>query len=1081
MESTVPDVVDSVGETRTASSDDVSLPRGLYWFSQINEPLVMIVGAGAPSGDGHALVAPSVEDGDPLADAYDWAEYLWESGIRVPAPRFTVGEDVVTVPGGQDSVVRARRFIRGSWSYEIRLAGRTQQVLENNLDFLPDGGDPADWTRDSPAPVSRFGATLTRGKLEGHLTDTVFSFRATRTVFRPYQFKPVLKLLQTGATRILVADEVGLGKTIEAGLIWTEFEARKAADRVLVVCPSSLVGKWQEEMEERFGFELTELAGDALERFLRRHLQGSLTGRYAYVASLEKLRTWSGLADLAELPPQFDLLIVDEAHAMRNTDTKSHALGEQLGEWADARVFLTATPVNLGSKDLANMLELLAPEDFDDAEVLELRLAPNAVLHAVERSLVEPTATRESRLVALDSLDDHVFGLALKSRPDYVLLRDVLSRDPLRHADIVEARKHLSELNALSSVVTRTRKVEVDEHKALRRPLMVEVQWTPAESDFYAEYVKWCVARADAVNMPLHFAMQMPLRLASASLPAARASVLGSAGDWRPLDEDSPDDTTPLVDVPPHPELVHAAEALSLEVDSKFDRLLPIVHQLVCDGRQALLFTFSRPTLAYLARRLDRHARVAVLHGGVKRADRRRVMADFRAGKYDILLANRVASEGLDFEFCSAVINYDLPWNPMEVEQRIGRIDRIGQVEEKILVVNFYNDESIDERILRRVLERIGVFERAIGALEPIIQTHLPDLKEAALNFKLTDAERRAKADQILTAIEAKRVSAEELAGAASDLLVSDDVDIAGLETELVRAGRYVGQHELAQLLQDWATTANAPGIDVFPDRRRMRLRGNAEMAGGLQQVAQRGDRTQAELGDWSRALLNEDDIHLVLDQEDARTSGGSLLTANHPLVRAALAVPGHRQARYAHVRVRDDSARAEPGSYVALLGLARGGGERPTREIWGAAVDMGGTPASQSVTDVLLAGLAQGALEHSLSSPQPEDVADLLGVAEDQLRTRHVLEQQRREQEAAAAVESRRLSLESQLERKLRSIDRRLETSRNRGRGNLHLLESQRRRAFERHEQLLADLSEKRESELVLGWLAACYMEIYR
>jgi len=118
------------------------------------------------------------------------------------------------------------------------------------------------------------------------------------------------------------------------------------------------------------------------------------------------------------------------------------------------------------------------------------------------------------------------------------------------------------------------------------------------------------------------------------------------------------------------------------------------------------LFTHSRPTLAYLAGRLEHDFRIAVMHGGVTREERRRIMAEFRAGAYDFVLANRVASEGLDFEFCSAVINYDLPWNPMEIEQRIGRIDRIGQKEETILVVNFVNDSTIDERILTRRVAR---------------------------------------------------------------------------------------------------------------------------------------------------------------------------------------------------------------------------------------------------------------------------------------------------------------------------------------------------------------------------------------
>ena len=217
----------------------------------------------------------------------------------------------------------------------------------------------------------------------------MFSFRATRTTFRPYQFKPVIKLLQTGKARLLIADEVGLGKTIEAGLIWTELEARREADRVLVVCPAGLVGKWIEEMQDRFEFELIELDINGLRNFLTRHRQNQLPGRRAYVCSLERLRTWGGLDEMDEFPPEFDLIIVDEAHSMRNQDTKSYALGTRLADWADSLVFLTATPINLRQEDLLNLLELLAPEDFGDIRDLELRLKPDRIINTVAARLVQ--------------------------------------------------------------------------------------------------------------------------------------------------------------------------------------------------------------------------------------------------------------------------------------------------------------------------------------------------------------------------------------------------------------------------------------------------------------------------------------------------------------------------------------------------------------------------------------------------------------------------------------------------------------------------------------------------------------------
>ncbi|MEJ8277454.1 DEAD/DEAH box helicase [Pseudonocardia spirodelae] len=1074
----VSDVTASVPQIRTAPT--VELPNGVYWFSGIESPLTMVVDGGLATEDGSAIAVDDLTQDAPLMSAYEWAEHLWDEGHAVPRPRFGIGESVVTRSDGKDSEIKSRRFVAGVWRYEVRLDGRSQRFTESALESAPEFGGPAEWVRSAPAAIDRFGATLTRGKLAATLTDTVFSFRATRTVFRPYQFKPVLRLLHTGATRILIADEVGLGKTIEAGLIWTELEARRAADRVLIISPSSLVGKWQHEMEERFTFELEELDTKGLARFLEQHRQDRLPKRFRYITSLERLRKWGGLEEFDDAPPQLDLIVVDEAHQMRNPGTKSHELGVRLNDWADARVFLTATPVNLGYHDLASMLELLAPEDFDDPHVLALRLEPNAVLHRIESLLLNRTANGAERLAVLDDLKNMTFGPALMSRPDYKVLRELVGQDILDPAQVVEARRILADLNALSSAVTRTRKAEIDDAKALRDPHTERVVWTDAERDFYSEYLNWCRRRAEVVNMPLHFAMQMPLRLASACLPAARAAVLGHTEQWAPQDEDDPSSASAASTVPPHSDLLAAANALPSGVDSKFDVLLPILEDLIRQGKQTLLFTFSRPTLTYLRNRLSGDARVAVLHGGVPREERRRVMTQFRKGEFDVVLANRVASEGLDFEFCSTVINYDLPWNPMEVEQRIGRIDRIGQHEQKIRIVNFYNEDTIDEKILTRVLERIGVFTRAIGALEPIIQSELSSLREAVYSFDLDVAQREAKADQVMTAIAAKKAEAERLAGAAADLLVSNDVDVTGLERELVRAGRYVGQKELAHLLHDWANTAGAPGLTRADDLH-VTLRGNAAMGDQLQDVARRGDRLQTEIVELARALRDEAVLPLALDQEDARTTGGALLTATHPLVLAAVSVPGHRQARFAHVRVHDPDGVAEPGRYAVVLARVEGDGERAVRELWGAAVDLNGREAPTAVPHALLAALARGELREA---DDPADAPQLVGPisrAADLLDERQWDEEQRRSAEGDALADSRRLSLEEQLRRKESVIERRMQTARANGRGALHLFEGQRRRARERHREALRLLDDAKSTELRMEHIAVCYLEVAR
>ena len=1069
-------LVDAVAECRVLWGPNVALPEGVYWFEGIDEPIILQVGVGALPGDATIAELGNLEEGHPLVAAWAWAEQLWAKAAEVPVPGFAVNDVAVIHPGDLDVTVRDRKFLSSQWSYSVIAEGRQQDVIESRLRPRPQVDSPRSWVTQPPTPASRFGATLTRAKLLGKFSDTLFSFRATRTTFRPYQFKPVLKLLQTGKAHLLIADEVGLGKTIEAGLIWTELEARQEADRVLVICPSSLLAKWKEEMADRFGFELIELDGNGLKDFLEQHIRNRLPRRRAYICSLERLRMWEGLEQTKDIPPHFDLVIVDEAHSMRNQDTKSYALGTEVSEWADNLVFLTATPINLRQADLLNLLELLAPGDYGDIRDLELRLEPNRITNSVASKLVQKGIRGRDLLSELNELGSTALGSPLMQRPDFKLLTELLDKDELTLSEIVEAKRYLADLNTLSTVITRTKKVEVDDRKAKRTEDRQEVTWTAAEESFYDEYLAWCQRRAAEMGSPLYFAMQMPLRLASACLPMARRAVLDPTGFGQLSDTDSEESAGQLE---PHSELIAAAKALPEGVDSKFDLLRVVLQKLHGSRRRALLFTHSRPALAYLHARLGDDFRVAVMHGGVSRDQRRQIMADFRAGRYDFVLANRVASEGLDFEFCSAVINYDLPWNPMEIEQRIGRIDRIGQPEEAILVVNFVNESTIDERILVRLLDRIKIFESSIGALEPIIATNAPKVLRAGFDFTLTAEQRDQKVHEAMTALEEQRAGMRDVADASSALLVSNDIDVAGLEDDLIRTGRYIGQRELALLLDDWARVDGAPGVMFSADGQTVELHGNPTMAARVDELAQSNHRTRAETSPISVALRNELRLPLILDQELARTGGGTLLTATSPLVMAAAAVPGHRQARFASLRVTASEKDVRPGLYVVVLAKAvsasRGGDE-----IWGCAVTEDGRSAGEGPVNALLAGLSEGRL---IDSPLPaiDRLAMWAERALNQLHLRHVHEQARRDGEFDALKDARRITFDEQHRRRVEAIQNRIATAQSRGRGerSIDLFRSQLRRAQEKHARLISELETQTQPEIRLEPLAACVLDV--
>ena len=1048
---------------------------GVYVFDDGARVEVMVV------ADGKAAAMSDevdwAEETHALRFAYDWMGVWWDDAEIVPRPLFDINSPAVVRGTGQVVVVRRRNFNRGKWGYQVHVDGRTIRTSESDLQAPEFDDDPHSWIARPPSSADRFAATLTRAKLREQLTDTVYSFRATKTVFRAYQFRPIIRLLETGELRLLIADEVGLGKTIEAGLVWTELDARQQADRVLVVCPSMLVPKWRGEMRERFDYEMLELDKLRLDEMLEQIDADRWPRRFAGICSLERLRVWPELQDLAELAPRFDLVIVDEAHAFRNPETMSHALGSLLSEWADALIFLSATPLNLGNDDLFSLLQLLAPGEFDDRFVLEQRLEPNAVLHELSASFFDHDVANSDRLQRLKAIESLDFGPAVSVRPEYRELVSLLEIDVLSPAQVAQAKRLIAQLHALSAVVTRTRKIEVQDKKAVREARQVPVTLTGAEAKFYAAFERWQMNRARASGLPVGFATQMPMRLASACLPAARDQVLNwqeKNGDEY-LDEVDEDDSWKMTSPPA--EVLELARNLG-DLDTKFEAFVKALRPIVDSGRRAIVFTFSRRALEYLSGKMRGEFSFAVMHGGVGRDARHDVMRRFRDHDFDVLLASRVASEGLDFEFCSAVVNYDLPWNPMEVEQRIGRVDRFGQTEDKILVLNFHTPGTIETDIVERMHHRIGVFKDSIGELEPILQSKMNDLRRTMYDFSLTDEERRRRLDEELVAIEGQRLAIDDVEAASSYLSSTDAAEIDGLEEDLESTGRYIGQPELVLLLRDWTDIHPGAYCEVDASGSHLIFRGTPAMEPQLQGLQTAGERSRAELDQLAKAMRDERELVLCLDPEHALKSGHQLLSANSPVVRAALRVPGSVQARFGHVGVR--SSAVTPGSYLILVAVARWIGLRPSVEFWTAAVSLDTyTVTDQDVGQAILAGLAEDRLEEREASAEA-DLDTCLREAEGALHRRHDEESDRREAMNLALVEARRISLRETHARKVAQIERRIETLREKGKTDvIRLHEAQRmhqdRRLRDAEDQLEQSLNGRMEVENI----AVCVAEV--
>ncbi|MFF5390887.1 DEAD/DEAH box helicase [Streptomyces sp. NPDC013012] len=990
--------------------------------------------------------------------------------VPMPTPVHAVGDIVrVTGRGSAYTVVRVRAVGGKAVQYTLRgVDGRSLKVFEDDLEAVAAVcDDPEQWILGSPTSVSGTALTLTLAKLSTPLTDTVYSFQSSRTVFRPYQFRPVLKLMNSDRQRLLIADEVGLGKTIEAGLIWNELEQRthltkRAARRVgahfrgLVVCPAALVQKWQDEMEQRFDRRLRLLDNNGMEELLKVLRRGDDEEPFAGVISLERLRRAGQLDELIELQPRFDLVIVDEAHYVRNAQTSSHAAVSRLADWADALILLSATPLNLGNQDLYNLVHLLDPSSFPDHRVFEAQLEPNRHLNTVAARLAGGAGSTggdaSGLLPTLDRVPESTFGRLVAQRPEFANLRRILKTStPLSAHQLSEARRCIADLNALAGIVSRTRKADTPDAKAVRVPEDVRVTWTGEERDFYDQLHDWCLRRAARSGTASAFAAQMWLRQAASCIPAMqqrlreRFAGVPVTSDTREVSADGPgflDEEAALLDdaeVEVAPEAVKQAadqdgEELAvlpgllrpLARDTKFEAFVGMLRDAKAKGlRQAMVFSFFRRTLEYLEERLGDEFRVRVMHGGVPSQVRTEIMADFRAGKFDLLLVSEVGSEGLDFEFCNVLVNYDLPWNPMRVEQRIGRLDRFGQKHEKIFIFNMQVPGTIETDIFQRLYQRIGVFQDSIGELEPILHGHLRELHRVVLNPHLTQKERQRQIDRIDVARVDRDKDIASLEKAREYLTGLDDLLVEGFDQHTPGRGRYLGPREIRGLLDAFLHQSGvgrmAPVqaaddlVDITGSGRLRQIMYEAQDAGAF--TLPRGSDVLARLADRHRSL------RACFTAQTSTETGVPLLSVRHPLVRTAhwwFAEQTESVSRYGRVRVPG----LPPGSrYLVEVTLAQVDGARPRRELWTTAVDTATRQEVPGVGTALLTCLADGGLEDA-AEPLPAWLSKLLpevlDVVHDLAAEREFSAKQTYQTENAALAAGRRATVEDTFRHKI-------------------------------------------------------------
>ncbi len=718
-------------------------------------------------------------------------------------------------------------IIGGEYWYEIFFTGQySPRHPESRLELCE--GENNDITslllNNSFSTKQTMSRIVTITKLDKPLRNNIYALYSSRTHFLPYQYKPVFKFLDaldSSRARMLIADEVGLGKTIEAGLVYLEEKARYSVNRVVVVCPKALCHKWRLELLNKFGEEFEVFTSKETRAFLKEIQERGDAPRKKAIISLESLRTKQILQEWEAVSPHIDIVIVDEAHHMRNSDTSSHKVGRVLSDNSDTMLLLTATPIHLQSNDLFNLLRVLDEDQFNNSYLFFENLKANRfILKALQilREKFPPDFP-----LCKDTLRNVEYSAEPKRFLSNPIYKDVLFRldnpDPSSREFTVELQRDITSLNVLSHIVTRTQKREVVENRIFRRARVVQVDnFSEEEFNFYNAVKDYVIAHYDKKGMGNFgaFISIMPLRQAASCIPAMRERYLANLGasieDADVFEEE--DDALEGENFSDFEQEERKAIRVLIEAsrsvegkDSKFDHLVEIL-KTIPPKDKVLIFSYFKMTLGYLQKRLNVLGyTTAIISGDFKDEQRQETMELFRQDpNLQILLSSEVGSEGLDFEFCHVMVNYDLPWNPMKVEQRIGRLDRIGQKSDAITIINLTIPGTIEDKILRRLYMRIGIFKESIGDLENILGDEIKRLSIELISRDLSPEEQDKRIEQTAEVICRRKKDWQEMENKSSEFIGHDQFFLDEMD-RVQKNKRYISSEELVSLINDFFET----------------------------------------------------------------------------------------------------------------------------------------------------------------------------------------------------------------------------------------------------------------------------------
>ena len=749
--------------------------------------------------------------------------------------------------------------------------------------------------------------------------DRFLSLTSNRIEIEPYQVQAAYEILNSYDHRYLIGDEVGLGKTIEAGIVIEELIARGRADRVLIVAPAPLTVQWQEEMRDKFDRNFVIYDRETVRSKRQSYPnQNVWTHEDLIITSVDFAKQDDVLEALGNLEPEWDIAVFDEAHhltARRSSDdskerTQRYRVGEAVAHNSDALLLLTGTPHKGKSDQFYFLISLLDPYRFSHESQIKPEALDDLMIRRLKDDMYETDGTRmfpekniEALGVEMSAAERKLYDDVTEYIREYYNLARQEENQAAGFTMVIYQKRLVSSIYAIrKSLENRMRAIQ---NEGTGEELSNEVQ------ALIPQYRTEPETLTDAERNRIEKALETVT--ATQNPEQVQAELDRVKRLWR--------------------------QAKAIETDSKAQLLKQFIERILREDpdEKVLVFTEYTDTLEYLRDQIFSEHDIAQVYGDLSQERRRREMEKFE-GEANIMLATDAAQEGLNLQFAHIMVNYDLPWNPIRIDQRMGRLHRYGQ-EHTVEIRNLFFKDTRESEILALLLEKTDQIEADLGMRSDVVGRVLEDidLDDMIMAAIANDTPTEEVVANIESVIDERK---EALETVEEQFLIRDRFDLSDEDKEIldvIERSQHgeVSEEDIEVLVREFFDAFGGVIKGVRP--------GPARSGGDVYQLEVPNVLSGSQVKKrYPTATFTRE---VAIEQD-----GVDFIALDHPLVQSLIDFclnSDHVEGRIAVKTTRDDTA---PGiRFTYRLGYVSGAGDVVTEKLVVLYVTTDGTVTTSS------------------------------------------------------------------------------------------------------------------------------------